>query len=905
MTVSAVGLIQVVGESVTEVDDAFLSIVGYTRGEFEGGGLHWRQITTPQWRDLDGAGMHERYSQPCRMEFVRKDGTRVPVLFCCAVSPDRPLVGWMGYVVDLTNRVAEHAESVDAQRHPASVEPVEVHRRLITELVRERTARFALFDSTPSLLWAVDRELRLVIANETFHRNTSRILGHRLRVGEHVLSDHFPSALRAPWEAWYHRALSGEQFVTHSMDDSAGATTYWDHAFAPIRDRGGNVIGASVVGQDVSDRVQAEQRLARSESALTDAQRLAGVGSWEWDPATNRTHWSDELFRIYDRDPALGAPSYEELVPYLRPEDGELLAQLVTRALTTGEAYELDTYIVRRNGSRVWVTGRGEPVRSSSGAIVGLRGTSLDITRRKEVELALERSERDVRQAQRMARVGSWDWDMRTDAVSMSPVLRELLALPAEGPPPPFEQHARFYTPESWRRLADAVREAATHGVPYTIDLELSPSTQARWIVARGEPVRDDEGTIVGLQGVTVDVSDRRLAEEEKQRLERLLIQSQKMDAVGQLAGGIAHDFNNLLTALKLQVQAIHDEPALADAVTVGLRDIEGEIDRAATLTRQLLMFSRRQAMDLRPIELNQLVAGFLRMLGRLIGELVTLQFEEAKESMPLLGDSGMLEQVIMNLVVNARDAMPEGGTVTVRTRRVTVAADAVNRRPEARPGEFVEVEVTDTGKGIPPEHAERIFEPFFTTKEAGKGTGLGLATAYGIVAQHGGWIDVDSEIGVGTTVRVRLPLAMHDAAPATSQAPPSVDNAREAHIAHVLLVEDEPSLRRLLAAMLQRAGFTVETAADGPDAWQLWATNPARFDVVVSDMVLPGGMSGFDLLQRCTHANPDVRRLLMSGYSADIVAGSLKGSASVRVLSKPFSGAEFVQTLREVLNTR
>ncbi len=905
MTVSAVGLLQVVGELVTEVDDTFLAMVGYSRTEFEGGGLQWRQIVPAQWCDLDEAGVHERYSRPRQTEFVRKDGTHVPVLFCSAVSPALPANGWMGYAVDLTGTGAAHVISVDAQSHQASVDPVEVYGCLIAELVRERSARFALFDSTPSLMWAVDRELRLVIANETFHRSTSRIIGHRLQVGESVLSDHFPSATRTLWEAWYRRALSGEQFVTQSFDDVAGATTYWDHAFAPIRDSAGNVVGASVVGQDVSDRVQAEQRLARSESALTEAQRLAGVGSWEWDPATNRTQWSDELFRIYDRDPARGAPSYEELLPYLRPEDSELLAQMVTRALTTGEPYELDSFLVRPDGSRVWVTGRGEPVRSGSGAIVGLRGTTLDITQRKEVELALERSERDVRQAQRMARVGSWDWDMRTDAVSMSPVLRELLALPADGPPPSFEQHARFYTPESWRRLGDAVREAATRGVPYTIDLELTENAKARWIVARGEPVRDDTGTIVGLQGVTVDVTERRLAEEEKQRLERLLIQSQKMDAVGQLAGGIAHDFNNLLTALKLQVHAIHEEPALADVVTEGLRDIEREIDRAATLTRQLLMFSRRQAMDIRPIELNQLIAGFLRMLGRLIGERVTLRFDEAKDSMPLLGDSGMLEQVIMNLVVNARDAMPDGGTVTVRTRRVTVPATAANRRPEARPGEFVEFEVTDTGTGILPEHAQRIFEPFFTTKEAGKGTGLGLATAYGIVAQHGGWIDVDSTVGVGTSVRVHLPFAAPQTAPAASEVPPSVDPAREAIIAHVLLVEDEPSLRRLLSGMLQRAGFTVETAADGPDALHLWETNPARFDVVVSDMVLPGGISGFDLLQRVARTNPAVRRLLMSGYSADMVDGTLTGNASVRVLSKPFSGAEFVRTIREVLDTR
>lgn len=494
---------------------------------------------------------------------------------------------------------------------------------------------------------------------------------------------------------------------------------------------------------------------------------------------------------------------------------------------------------------------------------------------------------------------------MRTDAVSMSPVLRELLALPEQGPPPAFVEHERFYTPDSWRRLGEAVREAATKGVPYTIDLELTSAVPARWIVARGEPVRDDEGTIVGLQGVTFDVTERRLAEDDKRRLEQLLIQSQKMDAVGQLAGGIAHDFNNMLTALMLQVSELHDEPSLSDTVTGGLRDIEAEINRATTLTRQLLMFSRRQTMDLRPIQVNELITGFLRMLRRLIGEQVTLRFEAARESVVLLGDTGMLEQVIMNLVVNARDAMPHGGAVTVRTRRVVLSDTMIDERPEARAGEFVEIEVADTGVGIPADQAERIFEPFFTTKKAGKGTGLGLATAYGIVAQHGGWIDFDSDVGVGTTFRVFLPIGEQNLEPAAREDARVIEAARHAVSAHVLLIEDEPALRRLFVGALERAGYTVEASANGPDAVQRWDADPTRFDIVVSDMVLPGGMSGFDLLQRFAQSNPAVRRLLMSGYSAEIVDGTLKGRASIRMLHKPFSGEEFARTVREVLDTR
>jgi signal transduction histidine kinase/ActR/RegA family two-component response regulator len=905
-----------VGDAITDADDAFLSIVGYTRAEFERGEMNWREMTPPELRYLDEEGIRQAmaagsggFTKPYQKAFIRKDGTRVPVLLCCAFIPEAAPGSWMGYAVNLAADPTARASPTDATTPFSSVDPSAFHARLITELVRERSRLLSIFQSTPALMWAVDRELRLLTANEAFHRMTQAQLGETLAVGERVLHERYPTETLTAWAAWYARALRGEAFVVRTVDQSADAPMHWDTSLAPIRDGAGAVVGVSVVCSDVSARAVAEQRLARSERALTEAQRIASVGSWEWDPATNRTTWSAEMFRIYDRDPALGAPSYEELAPYHRPEDLTTLGQLVTRALTTGEPYELDTTFVRRDGTRVFLTGRGEAIRSESDAIIGLRGAALDITKRREAELALERSERELREAQRIARVGSWDWDLRSGTVSWSPMLREMLAWPADDPPPNFEEHARFYSAESWEQLRAAVTEAITHGVPYTLDLELAPSAPLRWLVARGEPVRDELGAIVGLHGVTVDVSDRRQAEDEKRELERLLIQSQKLQAVGQLAGGIAHDFNNLLTAMLLQVTALRDEPSLAPDVAAGLLEIESEAQRAATLTRQLLMFSRRQTLDLKLLDLHQLISGFLRMLSRLIGEQVALRFEPAPGPLTLMGDTVMLEQVLMNLIVNARDAMPRGGTIIVRTRTIDVSNAVARRTLKAKAGPYLAIEVEDTGVGIPPEQRERLFEPFFTTKEAGRGTGLGLATAYGIVAQHGGWIDVESTVGVGSTFRVMLP-SVHKHIASDAEQPPSALGAtrpRRTGAGRVLVIEDEDALRRLLVRALELEQFTVVAAANGPDAVRVWDTESGAFDVVVSDMVLPGGASGLDLLRRFDQQRPGVGLLLMSGYSTEIVDGpkgglELDGGGSIRMLSKPFTGHDFCQAVHSAV---
>ncbi len=438
---------------------------------------------------------------------------------------------------------------------------------------------------------------------------------------------------------------------------------------------------------------------------------------------------------------------------------------------------------------------------------------------------------------------------------------------------------------------------------PFQLDLEMMPErSRVRWIVSRGEPLIDHTGALVGLQGIVIDVSERKIAEDENRRLELALVRAQKMEAVGQLAGGIAHDFNNILTAMLIEIQELLNEPARPEHLGDGLRALQIAADRAASLTRQLLLFSRRQVLQVHPLELNGLIADLARMLRRLIGEDVTLELHASAEDLWFDGDAGMIEQVVTNLIVNARDAMPRGGRIVVRTSALTIEDSAPPRDPDARAGRFVAFEVADEGHGVGPDLAAHVFKPFFTTEEAGKGTGLGLATAFGIAQQHRGWIEIASPAGGGATFTVVLPMA--SARPSGSAVESHV-STRAATPARVLLVEDDATVRRTLSRSLAGVGYEIILADDGPEALRQWADYDGQIDLVVSDMVMPGGMSGLELLERLSQLKPNLRTILMSGYIASAEDRSRIEQTGGRLLAKPFKADGLRRAVAEALAER
>ena len=405
------------------------------------------------------------------------------------------------------------------------------------------------------------------------------------------------------------------------------------------------------------------------------------------------------------------------------------------------------------------------------------------------------------------------------------------------------------------------------------------------------------EGRHVATTFAALDVTERR-------RLEAQLRQAQKMEAVGQLAGGVAHDFNNILTAMLLQLDYLREEPVLEGESREAVNDLLGQARRAADLTRQLLVFSRRQIMRKEPVDVNQVTTGVLRMLQRVLGENIEIRFRSAADAPWIEGDSGMLEQVLMNLCINARDAMPDGGRLEIATERVLLDARAAAAHAEARSGLFLKLTVTDTGTGIAEAILGRIFEPFFTTKEVGRGTGLGLSMVLGIVQQHLGWIDVQSTVGAGTTFSIHLPACatpdeggiVHGESQAT----------RRRGTETILVVEDESAVRRLLADLLRRLGYVVLEAANSQEALGLWDQHRTRIALVISDIVMPGSMSGLDLCEKLVGQNPGLRVIVLSGYNPDRVGNSPSRRANPFVhVAKPCDGAAIARIVGEMFEPR
>jgi PAS domain S-box-containing protein len=391
------------------------------------------------------------------------------------------------------------------------------------------------------------------------------------------------------------------------------------------------------------------------------------------------------------------------------------------------------------------------------------------------------------------------------------------------------------------------------------------------------------------LIGMLEDVTDRR-------RLEAQLRQAQKMEAVGLLAGGVAHDFNNLLTVIYGHAEAMADETVDPRANAAAIR---AAADRAASLTRQLLAFSRQQQLTLQPVDLNEVVSGVSTLLRRVIGEEIALDLHLDPTVPHVRADLAQLEQILMNLAVNARDAMPAGGTLTIETKTIQLDEAYAADHVEVTPGTYAMLSVSDTGMGMDPQTRARVFEPFFTTKGQGRGTGLGLSTVYGIVKQFGGSVWVYSELGHGTSFKVYLPLADRSTTTEIAGIAPVLRGASRTET--VLIVEDEDAVRGLLAGTLRREGYQVLEAANGMDAIAVAATHQAPIQIMVSDVVMPG-MNGPDLYDRLVVVRPDLKVLFISGYADAVLNLELLKTGNA-FLGKPFTRGDLLNQVRLLID--
>lgn len=448
--------------------------------------------------------------------------------------------------------------------------------------------------------------------------------------------------------------------------------------------------------------------------------------------------------------------------------------------------------------------------------------------------------------------------------------------------------------PEDKDAISASIQESAQKLEPWRFEYRvILPRQGLRWRLGYSRPERLEDGSIL-WHGFITDITAQKEMEEQ-------LRQAHKMEVVGRLAGGVAHDFNNILTVLMLNLDRLQSEQDLPEPAQAVVAQLAEASERAASLTHQLMLFSRKQAMKSAPLDINEALANLLKLLERLLGANIQMKQIQGAPNLWVDADAGMIDQAILNLCINARDAMPHGGALTLVTSAVECDHLPNHLATESKPGSYVRIDVIDTGCGMEKEVIKHLFEPFFTTKEVGKGTGLGLASVHGIVHQHKGWIQVESVPGQGTTFRIYLPRITVPVAPVVPITPPiSQQNWSET----ILLVEDEDPVRLVMTKLISRFGYRVLAAADGLEALELWSTHASEIDMLLTDMVMPEGLSGLDLAEILHGQKPNLKVIITSGYSAQTINSGYSLHPAFTFLAKPCDARTLATTIRECLDS-
>jgi two-component system cell cycle sensor histidine kinase/response regulator CckA len=849
-------------------------------------GRHISLVIPPERRDEEEVILGRvRRGEPVRhFETVRlaRDGRRVDVSL--TVSPVRDAAG----AVVGASKVAR--DVTDRKRAEEAV-------RAATGRAEEALARMrAVFSASAGGLILADGAGHILEWNPVAVRlhgyeSESDLLRPVTEfAGAFTLSE--PGGPPLPFDQWpLPRALRGEEVTDHELcvrRSDTGAERFISYSGTQVRGPDGGIAFAVLTLYDVTARRRAETEVRESEERLRMALRGAGGGAWDWDLGTGAAWWSDEMYDLWGVPPGTRMELDNSLAP-VHDADRAAVRRTAEESIARGTPYHHEFRVVHPARGERWVASHGQVVRGGAGRPDRLIGITLDVTERHAAGEAVRLRDRAIRAVTQGILIT--DPARPDNPITFASAGFERMtgyaAAEVTG------KNCRFLQGKDTDPDAvSAVRAAVAAGEPCTVELlNYKKDGTPFWNELSVSPVRGDDGAVTHFVGVQTDVTERR-------NLEARYRQAQKMEAVGQLAGGVAHDFNNLLTVINGYSEMVQGMLGEGDPIREMVAEVRHAGERATGLTGQLLAFSRQSVLEPRVVELNDLVADTSKMLKRLIGEDIGLATALAPGAGRVRVDPGQFGQVLMNLAVNARDAMPAGGKLTIETRGVALDAAYAESHPDARPGRYVLTAVSDTGTGMPEEVRARVFEPFFTTKGVGRGTGLGLSTVYGIVKQSGGFVEVYSEVGVGTTFKVYLPAAGPGADGAA--APGFAPTRGGAEV--VLLVEDQSDVRRFTRVALESYGYAVVEAADGPAALAAAARPEPRIDLLLTDVVMPG-MSGRQVAEALRARRPDLRVLYVSGYTDDAVVRHGILQADVAFLRKPFTPMALAQKVREVLD--
>ncbi|MDX2091451.1 MAG: PAS domain S-box protein [Kofleriaceae bacterium] len=642
---------------------------------------------------------------------------------------------------------------------------------------------------------------------------------------------------------------------------------------------------------DVTSRRATEEALRESEARFRAAMEHSPIGMAITAP-------SGAFIDVNPAACALWGYTREELLAtdfqhITHPDDLERDLGFVRDTLSGARTtYQVDKRYIRRDGRTIWAQLNISLVRDGDGSPLYYIAQIQDVSARRAAVVALGESEAMLRQIAENLRVVVWLRSVGENRMLyISPRYDEVFGQSRELVIANMQSWLLAVHPEDRPRLAAVT--SPTHAGGFDDHFRvMHPDGEVRWVHGRTFAIRDASGHVYRIAGTAEDVTEQR-------RIDEQLRHAQKLEAFGQLAGGVAHDFNNILACVLPHAELWAREEQVPAEVRDSLHEIGDAARRAATLTRQLLQLGRRDVLQPRQLELNAAVTTFLAMFRRVLRADIALRISLAPSRLVVFADPNLLDQVLMNLAVNARDAMPDGGTLEMSTSFVELDEIEARALPDATAGRYACFEIKDTGEGIPSEHLPRLFEPFFTTKPAGKGTGLGLATVFGIVKQHRGVITVTSEPGFGTTFRVLIPehqqttLAPHTTSPAPIHARGD---------ALILVVEDEPAVRRTTELALGRHGYRVVTAPDGYEALRILEERGDAIDLMITDVVMPGPLGGRELVARLKARNARTRFILTSGYSADLFGHELPLREGENFLAKPASVAQLLDAVARAL---
>jgi PAS domain S-box-containing protein len=713
--------------------------------------------------------------------------------------------------------------------------------------------------------------------------------------------------------------------VTLRHPDGSEGRHLLDFVYQPVFDAEGEVSGIFVEGIDVTERVEVQEKLALSENALRLAVDVAEIGTWDYDPIADVLAWDDRTRAMFGISP--GEPStIQDFYDGLHPEDLEPTKRAFLSALDPAERTTYDVEyrtIGKEDGNVRWIAAKGRGLFDLQGRCTRAIGTALNITARKLAQEAMRESEQRFRTIADSAPALIWLCDESGELVFANRWHEET-----------FGRSTGELLGGGWQGIlhADDVEsfcrdfdEAFANRVAFSRDVRVvDRHGKTRWLHSEARP-RHAEGRFVGYVGCDVDITEvhrvsealeRGIAErtgelaatnrqlstqiEERERVEATLRQMQRLEAIGQLTSGVAHDFNNLLTVVLGNVDMIEraapDGP-LNERSIKRLAYIRAAAERGATLTAQLLAFSRRQRLEARPVDLNETVVGMRDLMQSSMSGSVRMETSLQSDLWSAMVDPTQIELIILNLAINARDAMEVGGALTVATGNAVLGAPVHPEEPA--PGDYVMIAVSDSGTGMTPEVRAKAFEPFFTTKAVGKGSGLGLAQVFGFAKQSGGGVAIETEVGLGTTVRVYLPRAIERRTlPRPANQPSPAERPASAVGTHILLVDDDDPVREVTSNMLRAMGAEVVERGSGMTALELIESGAEAFDLMVVDFAMPG-MNGAELVAAVHARQPRLPALFVTGY-ADLTA--IAGVSAEQIVQKPFRGDELQRKIARLL---